>query len=392
MHDQLHHEINHLLEHIYASRERVDSEEQPSKQPRRRLNVYIELEEEVRLPEVIESVVDEQTTTTTHDDIRAPLYTEESFISSGTAPHLTKRQRRTHLALLLLLGISLFGIIAGILSIGIRAFLTPSATITIVSASQQLTTTSTLQVITNGTADLTKNQVPGRILPSITMSQAQTVPTTGIAHQNAKVAHGFITFYNAAPYVQTVNAGTLLIGADGIQLIIDQDATIPAAIMPTEGQVTVMAHAAIMGSVGNVRADDVYGQCCRQNVFVANRAFSGGQNAKDVPTVTMQDLKGTVTSLEHDLTKSVQIALQTQVHPEETLIAFPECNSHRTQSHDIGDEATQVTVVVNVTCTGEVYNTHALQSQIAQLAAQQATKRLGNKYVLLLTSAEGRQV
>lgn len=380
MNDYLHREIAGLIEYLSVTQENAEIEEHISRQPRRRLNVYIELEEEGELPEVI---VDEQTTTTTHDDIRTPLYTEESFISSGTAPHLTRRPRRTRITLLLLLGISLFGIIAGILSlIGIRAFFPPSATITIVSASQQLMTTSTLKVITNGIADPTKNQVPGRVLPSITMSQTRTVPTTGITYQNAKAAHGFITFYNAAPYVQRVNAGTLLIGADGIQLVTDQDAIIPAAIMPTEGQVTVVAHAANVGPAGDVRADDVYGQCCRQNVFVANRPFSGGQNARDFPTVTMQDLKGTVVSLENDLTKSVQIALQTQVHSEETLIMFPECNSHHTQSHDIGDEATQVTVAVNVTCTGEVYNTQALQSQIAQLAVQQARKQIGNKYVL----------
>ncbi len=382
MNDYLHREIANLFEHISVIQENTESEEHASKQPRRRLNVYIEFEEEGVLPEVIESIVDEQTTTTTYDDRHAPLYTEESFISSGKVPHLAKRQRRKPLALLLLLCISLFGIIAGILSIGIRAFFTPSATITIVSASQQLTTISTLQVITNGTADPTKNQVLGRVLPSITMSQTQTVSTTGIAHQNAKSAHGFITFYNAAPYVQTVNAGTLLVGTDGIQLITDQDVTIPAAIMPTEGQVTVLAHAAITGPGGNVKIGDVYGLCCRQNVFVANGAFHGGQDAKDVPIVTIQDLKGTVARLESNLMKSVQMVLQTQVRPEETLITFPECNSHHTRSRDTGDEATQVTVAVNVTCTGEVYNTHALQSQIAQLAVQQARKQLGNKYVL----------
>ncbi len=383
MNDYLHRDIADLFEHISVTQENVDSEEQPSKQSRRRLNVYIELEEEGELPKVIESIVDEQTTMTTHNDRHAPLYTEESFISSGKVPYLTKRQRRTPLALLLLLCISLFGIIAGILSIGIRAFFPPSATIIIVSASQQLTTISTLQVITDGTADPTKNQVPGRVLPSITMSQTQTVSTTGIAHQNAKLAHGFITFYNAAPYVQTVNAGTLLVGTDGIQLITDQDATIPAAIMPTEGQVTVLAHAAITGPGGNVKIGDVYGLCCRQNVSVANGVFHGGQDVKDVPIVTMQDLKGTVARLESNLMKSVQMALQIQVYPEETLITFPECNTYHTQSHDIGDEATQVTVAVHVTCTGEVYNTQALQSQIAQLGAQQARKQLGNKYVLL---------
>lgn len=380
MHEQLPREIDHLLKHIYESQDNLDTEEQTSMQSRRRLNVYIELEEEVEQPEVIESTL-EQEDFVTCDDMHSPLPPQQNDpISESPVRH--SRMPRTRSISLVLILFSLAGTLLGIAYCVLSPLLTSSATVIIVATASRQTTTSVVHVV-HGTADPRKHQVAGRILSAITMSQAKTIPTTGTVHQDARTAHGFLTFYNAAPYIQTIPAGTLLIGVDGVHIVTDQDAIIPAAIMPIEGQVMVGAHAALIGPAGNIRAADMYGQCCRLNVFVANRAFSGGQNAKDYPTVTVQDLNGALASLERDLTRSTQMALQTQVHPEETLITSSKCNSHHTQSRDIGDEATQVIVTVDVTCTGEVYNTQALHNQIVQLTVQQANNELGTRYALL---------
>ncbi len=259
--------------------------------------------------------------------------------------------------------------------------LTASATVTIVAASRQITTTSTLHVV-NGAADPTKHQLAGRMLAPVTMSQARTIPTTGTARQEAKAAHGLVTFYNAAPYVQTVNAGTSLTGADGVQIITDEDATIPGAIMPTEGQVTIPAHAVIAGAAGDIKAGDVYGQCCRLNTFVANRAFYGGQDARSYQTVTQQDVNGVATSLKTSLDRSVQAALQTQVQPTETLVTPPPCTQKITPDHQSGEEATQVNVIVDRTCTGTAYTTQALNALVTQIATADAVHQLGTGYAL----------
>jgi hypothetical protein len=196
----------------------------------------------------------------------------------------------------------------------------------------------------------------------------------------ATTAHGFITFYNAAPYLQTVSAGTLLTGADGVQVLTDQDATISAAVLPTEGQVTVTGHTAVTGTQGNIRAGDLYGSCCRLNVFVTNSVFHGGQNARTYQTVTAQDIAGVVRTLKTSVEQSVQAAFQTQVHATETLVTPLACTQQVTPDHHAGEEATQVEVMLSETCTGIVYSTQALAMLATTLATTDAHTRLGTGY------------
>ncbi|HLG65982.1 MAG TPA: hypothetical protein VKY19_28960 [Ktedonosporobacter sp.] len=258
----------------------------------------------------------------------------------------------------------------------------PVATVTIVPVSKQITTTSTITVTTGQGQPTRPPIIPGRELAAITMSQAVTAPTTGTAHQDAQAARGAITFYNAAPVEQTVNAGTLLTGADGIQIVTEQDAIIPAATPPTEGQATVSAHAVVTGPAGNIVARDVYGPCCRLNVFAVSGPFHGGENARSYHTVAEQDITSVTSSLKVSLDQSVQAALQTQVQSDETLITPLPCQQSVTADHHPGEEATQVHVTVSETCTGAVYQTQAYQNAITQIETQQATTQLGNGYLL----------
>ena len=246
------------------------------------------------------------------------------------------------------------------MSVDLLPMFTPSASITIVTQSQRLTTRSILQLVTKGNADQRANQVPGRVLPTITMSEEKTVPTTGTTHQDAQAARGIITFYNGATYSQTIPAGTLLTGGDGVEFVTDADVTIPAAVFPTFGQRSVTAHAVIAGTGGNVRAGDVYGTCCRLNVSAVNTAFSGGQDARTYPSVAQQDISSVATSMKASLGQNVQAALQAQVPASETLLTPLVCTQRVTPDHQVGAEATQVQVMVDETCIGTTYNTRAL--------------------------------
>jgi hypothetical protein len=155
----------------------------------------------------------------------------------------------------------------------------PSVTILLVPKTVPLTMTTTLHVLAASPrtdAAPLPDQLVGHVLSAVTIRQQQTVPTTGQGHHDAQAAHGSITFYNAAPYEQTVAAGTLLTGMDGVQVVTDVDATLPAGTLATNGQRTVAAHAVLPGPAGNIRAGDIYGACCRLNVFAVNSAFTGG--------------------------------------------------------------------------------------------------------------------
>jgi hypothetical protein len=122
------------------------------------------------------------------------------------------------------------------------------ATVTIIPKSQQVTLSGTLQL--------------GRVLPPLTISQSQTTPTTGKGHQDAQAATGYITLYNGQFQNVTIAAGTILTGASGIEVVTEQDATIPAGNPPSYGQVNVSAHAIRPGVRGNILAYDINQACC----------------------------------------------------------------------------------------------------------------------------------
>ena len=146
----------------------------------------------------------------------------------------------------------------------------------------------------------------------ITLSQAKTVPATGTGHQQAQAAYGFITFYNALPTPQTIPAGEMLTGADGVEVVTLQQAVIPAGTLATSGQVAVPAQAVNAGPQGNIAANDLYGKCCRDDVFVSNGPFRGGQDARSYQMVTQQDINSTASSLKTSLDQSAQAALSQQ--------------------------------------------------------------------------------
>jgi hypothetical protein len=257
----------------------------------------------------------------------------------------------------------------------------PIVTITIVPITRQIDTTQTITVSTKARTQGIAT-VPGRSLSALTISQQKTVATTGQGHQNATQATGYITFYNAATYPQEIPAGTLLIGADGVQVVTDQTAYVPAGNLLTNGHTTVTAHALLAGPAGNIQGGDVYGPCCRVNVLVANSAFTSGQNARNYHMVQHSDIDGVTNDLKASLLQSAQAAFQQQTQPGETLLTPLPCTRTSMPNHAAGTEAAQVQVSLTVTCTGMVYNTQAMQQQVTQITTQEAIKQLGRGYSL----------
>jgi hypothetical protein len=264
----------------------------------------------------------------------------------------------------------------------------PVATVTIIPTSETFIVTRQLAITTTTSgapSTSTMTTIPGRLLPTLAASQQKTVQTTGAGHSDAQAAHGVITFYNAALFAQTIPAGTLLTGADGVEVVTDTDAVIPAGSLSVNGQVTVSAHAVTVGPRGNISAGDIYGPCCRQNVMAANSAFSGGALARDYRVVSQQDLQGAAQSLTSALSKSMQAAEENQVNQGETLITPLLCTTTTSSDHQAGEEAKQVSVSVQERCTGVVYNTAAMQQVMMQASASTASKALGNNYRMLNT-------
>jgi hypothetical protein len=249
-------------------------------------------------------------------------------------------------------------------------FFTPVATIIIIPIEQTITTTAAVQV-------------QGRQLAPLSLSQSATVPATGKRHQAAARAHGTITFYNGLFVSQTIAAGTILTASNGVQIVTDQPAAIPAGNPPGYGLVTAPAHALRAGSQGNIPASDINQACCATSVLAKNTtAFTGGSNARGYLVVTGVDIDTAIATLQTILAKSEQAALQVQLNLREGLIT-PRCNKQVHSDHQVGEETKAVTVTVAETCSAIAYDTHTLHYNTTQMISKEAVSRLGTGYSLM---------
>ena len=353
-----------------------------------------EEDEQDRLPPVPEKhstqQQQEQETESTDTPPAAPPRDPEPLALPRSA--VRSRQRFPLLLLATSVGIVLIllGVAAGILLvvspeslgplIGVLPGLSPTASVTLSPQQEVLRSTVPITAVT-GTPDPIRQQVSARLLSVKSDPFSQTVPTSGQGHTQARAAQGTLTFYNAAPYSQTVSAGTVLTGGDGVQVVTDQVAYLPAGNLPLVGIVTVAAHAVQVGPQGNISPLDLDGLCCVAGISVKNTgAFSGGQNARDYSTVAPQDVDAVAGPHGSTLTQQAQARLQGQVYSNEQLAGPAQCHPLVSTDHPVGSEAAHVTVSVRVTCQTEVYDGQAVQQVAGAALTEQARKSLGTGY------------
>ncbi len=379
-------EIDRVLQSIdqsKASQEELHSSDEeteplltePEPKKTETIHVYVVREEEEEEP-LDEHVIDSTLTAPAEE----PL---PSFDVGDPCFFPTAEYRRRKWLDLLSAGASVFLLLVCIAFQILLTLPAPIPTIMLVPRGRDLSTTATIAAV-SGTA--AGGQIAGRQLPSLTLSQTRTAPATGKGHQDAQYARGTITFYNGLFTSQTVVAGTVLTGSDGVQVVTDQLAVIPAALAtspPTYGQITVSTHAAGTGPQGNIRVRDINEACCLPSVLAQNRvAFQGGQNERDFTVVTRTDIDNIASSLASTLMQGEQAALASQLTAGEALVT-PACKPEVASDHRPGAEAAAVTVAVSVRCTAVAYESAALRDEATQAFTQQAAHLLGTHYSLV---------
>jgi hypothetical protein len=280
-------------------------------------------------------------------------------------------------------GLFLYLLALVLVAVFVAPVATNTATVTLVPETKTLSTTLSVTALSTGTPEQAHEQVTARLLEVGSPIQSQSVPTTGTGHAPARMGEGTLTFYNAAPYAQTVAAGTVLTGADGVEIVIDASAVIPASNPPIEGEATVPAHATAIGPKGNIAPLDLNGLCCMAGISVKNTmAFHDGQYAYDFPMVTQADIDHAAEPLLAALTAATQERLQGGMRPNERLAEPVACQPMVTPDHPVGSNASQVTVSVSVTCHAEMYDHEAVVRLVTNALMQNASTTLGADYAL----------
>jgi hypothetical protein len=258
----------------------------------------------------------------------------------------------------------------------------PKAVVTLFAAKQRLQFTYTFLAVT-GTADIQQHQIPSRQISFTTQTRSLSIPTTGIGYTRATQAKGEITFYNEAPYAQTIQAGIVVTGGSGIQVITDQSITIKAGNGVTNGSATVPAHTLAGGSIGNIQALDINGLCCIEGILAKNlTAFTGGTDPKAYPVVSSTDLEAAALQLTATLDPVARNGLQRQIIQTERSLTPLKCSYAATSSPKVGERATEAIVSVSETCQTQVYDNATLQEQASLLFLQDGEKHAGNNFTL----------
>ncbi|MEO8970270.1 MAG: VCBS domain-containing protein [Ktedonobacteraceae bacterium] len=295
---------------------------------------------------------------------------------------LRSSRRRWLFALLILL---LLLIVGGGIYTAFSVFGTEvTATVTITPVRETLQQTFTISAVT-GVPNLVQSQIDARFLSSTPESQSDTMAASGHGILPATPAKGTLTFYNSLPAAQTLPVNTLVTDAKGIEVITDTPVVLPAAQLPVEGSASVAAHTINTGISSNILANDLNNvQCCGGNISVMNTSvFTGGQNQQMYSYIEQSDIDGAVSQLTGTLTQRAQVGVMGQILPGEQLIGSIGCVPGVVSNHVAGDKATNVTVTVTETCSGEVYDQQQAHATASDLLTARAMKNFGARYALV---------
>ncbi len=262
---------------------------------------------------------------------------------------------------------------------------TPSATVTIVPASQTVTGNFAILAVT-GTPNSSQREVQARELSYTTPVQSKTVNATGVVNTPGTRATGTLTFYNANFSQYTVSAGTVIAGNSGVAIITNGPADIPAAVFGGGyGTTSVGAHAVNIGANGNIGALDISRVCCGSGAVVVKNlgAFGGGQDPQHYTAVQQSDIDNVANPLVNPTEQSALTSLKGQRHANEQLVGQPKCAPKVNANPPVGSKSQTVTVAVSASCSGEVYDHNAAIALAITSLQNQATKVPGVSFKLV---------
>ncbi len=264
----------------------------------------------------------------------------------------------------------------------VNTYLHPTATVTLFPAHKELTTTYTFLAVT-GTVDQERQQIPSRILSFTIPTKSEIIKTTGTAQTPPTQAQGSVTFYNAAIYSQTIDAGTVITGSDGMQVVTDETVTVDAGNPPySYGIAAASAHSIQAGTAGNIQPLAINGLCCVAGMAVKNTAaFSGGEDPQSYPTLSQSDVDAATKQIGTMLDPQARDAISAGVKTTEQLLTPLNCTYQTTATPKVGEKATTATVSVSETCNVQVYDNKALQTLTRSEFLQDVATQAGADFI-----------
>jgi serine/threonine protein kinase len=289
------------------------------------------------------------------------------------------------------------------------------ATVTITPKSSALQNSYTITAVP-GTPDASQNQIGARQISVTTQAYTQTANATGTKYTGGTQAHGTLGVYNYnTGSGVTLSAGSTYVNNSGcpapnsIVMVLDASVSLPAA--PSLGNYSstiVPAHVQQVGTIGNFAhfsssnsvplvpqsgcATFVYlsgscpgapGNICL-DIASTQGSFTGGTDPQPYTVVAQSDIDGAANSLIQANQPNADQEIQSQLQSgEQEIGGTAQCSPNVTADHAAGDQASQVTVSVTFTCTGEAYSQKDATDLARQLLTNAAKSQPGSQYALV---------
>lgn len=270
-----------------------------------------------------------------------------------------------------------------------------AATVSILPMSITQQETYTITAV-SGNPNRAAKQVFAHTITTTTASVPITVNATGQGTTPGIEAMGTVRVENHdASNTLTLDAGTVLpnqLSSPMINIQFDQ----PVTVAPSGFVDGVAVHVVEVGTIGNIVACCYSGPSfqneCNPNISSCNQAhdifsdstFTGGTDPQTYSTVRQSDVDNAANTLISGSTPDAQQVLQGQIQPNERLIGTPGCDPNKSADPPVGTQASQVTVTVSFTCSGEVYDYDGAL-KLAQDLLKQQEQQLYPTYQLVGT-------
>ena len=258
----------------------------------------------------------------------------------------------------------------------------PTATVTIIPQSKTIQNTYLL----TASPQVTKPALAKRFIPDHTVSQTLLGTHGGQATGSVTIggsrASGTILFVNTQHQPVTVTAGMIFTSVTNVQVQTTASVLVPPRQEGQNGTATASAVALTAGVDGNIGANTINTRCC-SSLSVSNpNGFSGGADARSVPTVTQADINRASSALIAQMEEQALQQLLQGLPPGEVLTGLPSYKTHVTSDHPVGAEVSQFSVQAQVSASALAYNRADADQLAGQLLSQQAAQQLDGNFHL----------
>lgn len=210
-------------------------------------------------------------------------------------------------------------------------------------------------------------KIPGQVV-EVGISGSDKASATG-SKQVGDPAKGTVKIINNSNEAQTFSAGSS-ISASGVKFTFDSTVKIASTSATADNKSTATASvtANLAGADGNLPSGTQFSSGNSQVAIVAEGNFSGG-TSKEVKVVTDEDQKKLLASLAASLRKQAQQQLQGKLKNDQKILeeALSENITKKSYSKNIGDQANEFTLNLNLSYKGIAYSDADLKSIVAKL-------------------------